>query len=733
MVYKLTKKFSNSIFFLIFLLIFQILNSIFQIPYVALASTTDGTIDATYKYAWGGNIGWINFGVSAGNVHITDSALTGYAWSDNYGWINLAPTTSGVKNNNEGALSGYAWGANLGWIDFSGVTINSSGVFAGSASGTVSGRVSFDCANCAVKTDWRPASARPTAATTAVVGGGGLPPESYNPPGSLASPVSIFINDNAEYTASPIVTLELKAGSNTGMMAISNEPDFSNVGQEPYVSQKSWNLCEQRPTAAACPADNTFYTVYVKFYTKQWGIPSETVSASIVYVKELPKKPLIARLPEFLQPFIPEFLKPKPSEPTAPEGWRTPALPLEELLAKEAPLSLKGGFSLLDPKAIGRLVFAPLPRDFRILVQKLPQLGETFSEVGITRMTQLLKLRTAKLTLPGLTETVSLPRGVPVAELPAAIKEKLPTEIVFARTGNGLIDINVALTLTEKGKAQQKITAVSRQSLELVVKLEKPAKSVKGYVVFKSRIMNQESRIMDQNSTAMIHNSEFTIQDLTASLFFAKPAFAQIRTQPVEVEEKLVLMEFEYTDPDGDGIYTAEIQAPIIDGEYEIITVMDYEDPELGMKEIKLITVVDPEGYVYEKTDAKETRVPGAVISLYWLNPETKQYELWLAQQYQQENPQTSDITGRYSFIVPEGLYHLKVEAPGFLLYEGKPFQVTEGNGVHINIQLKTKYWWLNVADYKTIILVLLVVLLCYNFYRDRIREKLSKNENTIR
>jgi hypothetical protein len=128
---------------------------------IVLASTTDGTIDSVYKYAWGKNIGWVNFGTTGGNVHVTDSALTGYAWSENYGWINLNPTKSGVTNDGAGTLSGYAWGENLGWINFNGVTINSSGIFTGSASGDVSGQISFDCSNCTVKTDWRPQSVRP--------------------------------------------------------------------------------------------------------------------------------------------------------------------------------------------------------------------------------------------------------------------------------------------------------------------------------------------------------------------------------------------------------------------------------------------------------------------------------------------------------------------------------------------------------------------------------------------
>ena len=57
-------------------------------------------------------------------------------------------------------------------------------------------------------------------------------------------------------------------------------------------------------------------------------------------------------------------------------------------------------------------------------------------------------------------------------------------------------------------------------------------------------------------------------------------------------------------DEDGDGIYTAEIQAPAVDGEYEIITIMNYESEIIGTKELRLITVVDPEGYIYQKIAA---------------------------------------------------------------------------------------------------------------------------------
>lgn len=122
-------------------------------------------IDDGFKYAWGSNCGWINFGTLIGNVVISNDKLIGYAWNDNYGWINLAPSAGGIINNN-GKLSGLAWGEGLGYVDFNGVSINSDGYFLGYASSTNCGLINFNCANtnnCTlnnfkVRTTWRPVS-----------------------------------------------------------------------------------------------------------------------------------------------------------------------------------------------------------------------------------------------------------------------------------------------------------------------------------------------------------------------------------------------------------------------------------------------------------------------------------------------------------------------------------------------------------------------------------------------
>jgi len=154
-------------FFLITLSI--LLASSFYLP--VLASESNGTIDPSHKYAWGENLGWLNFGCDNCDVQITDTEISGYAWSRQYGWINLSPTSSpGVINNCAGQLSGSAWSSNLGWIDFSGTSIDMNGRFSGisSTSGTQSGRVTFDCTNCNVQTDWRQCSLRESPAQVVI-------------------------------------------------------------------------------------------------------------------------------------------------------------------------------------------------------------------------------------------------------------------------------------------------------------------------------------------------------------------------------------------------------------------------------------------------------------------------------------------------------------------------------------------------------------------------------------
>ncbi len=138
------------------------------IIFVAWGVANAGNIDPDtdgHKYAWGENIGWIDFEPAEGpGVTVTDTDVTGDAWGENTGWIVLD-----LINDGDGNLSGCAWGENVGWISFScdttdcdtvsyGIAVDPvTGEFSGNAWGENIGWISFDYAGSdasGVKTSW---------------------------------------------------------------------------------------------------------------------------------------------------------------------------------------------------------------------------------------------------------------------------------------------------------------------------------------------------------------------------------------------------------------------------------------------------------------------------------------------------------------------------------------------------------------------------------------------------
>ena len=143
-------------------LVYVILAIVGVLVIVGGARAASGYVDPVDRWAWGTNIGWINFSPADGGVTVYDDHLEGYAWAENVGWIRMgtyegggahtytndAPTTYGVNNDGAGNLSGYAWGTNIGWINFDpthgGVTIDQiTGEFDGYAWGENVGWIHF--------------------------------------------------------------------------------------------------------------------------------------------------------------------------------------------------------------------------------------------------------------------------------------------------------------------------------------------------------------------------------------------------------------------------------------------------------------------------------------------------------------------------------------------------------------------------------------------------------------
>ena len=125
-----------------------------------------------------------------------------------------------------------------------------------------------------------------------------------------------------------------------------------------------------------------------------------------------------------------------------------------------------------------------------------------------------------------------------------------------------------------------------------------------------------------------------------------------------------------------------------------LVVLVSIDPNAISEKELRLIVVIDPEGYIYEKNGNKETRIPEARVSLFQKNSQNGNFELWPAKNYQQVNPQKTDKSGNYSFLVTERVYKLAVSAEDYYDFAGKEFSVEEGRGVHENIALKPKSWW---------------------------------------
>jgi len=91
------------------------------------------TINPIHKYAYGANVGWVNFAADGANGAVMgEYVCSGYLYGANIGWIHIgdgAPenghqyandsaTDYGVNHAGLGKLRGYAYGANVGWINF---------------------------------------------------------------------------------------------------------------------------------------------------------------------------------------------------------------------------------------------------------------------------------------------------------------------------------------------------------------------------------------------------------------------------------------------------------------------------------------------------------------------------------------------------------------------------------------------------------------------------------------
>jgi hypothetical protein len=329
---------------------------------------------------------------------------------------------------------------------------------------------------------------------------------------------------------------------------------------------------------------------------------------------------------------------------------------------------------------------SPLAAKLSVWLDRFPSLRSTFIETGVelNNLSSLGQLRGKKFILPNFVNSAVLPANVVLTK------------------GMGKIDLNLTLEIDNNDEFRPVITALTNQTLFLSLRPDNPTEvvSITGYLVLRRVSLNAPQS--------------------TESFSFLPKARAQ--EMGAEIDNLPVLAEFTFTDPDGDGVYTAEIETPPVPGEYEILTLIKEKGRE--PKVVRLIAVIDPEGYVYRlDRDGLETRLPEIKVSLFRLDP-YGEFELWSAKEYNQDNPQITKKNGNYSFLVPPGTYYLEATNDQYHLYRSPEFMVNKGQGVHRNIELKPIKSWLDWVSSPLIWLMMVIALILTVIFKNKFSNK---------
>ncbi|MEO8105569.1 MAG: hypothetical protein ABI602_04525 [Candidatus Saccharibacteria bacterium] len=88
--------------------------------------------------------------------------------------------------------------------------------------------------------------------------------------------------------------------------------------------------------------------------------------------------------------------------------------------------------------------------------------------------------------------------------------------------------------------------------------------------------------------------------------------------------------------------------------------------------------------------DSKNNTIARAKVSLYYLEPVSRRWQLWDGRPYGQQNPQRV-ITNSYSLMAPAGEYYLQAAAPGYATVISNRFKVSSPKNLTMNFTLPSR------------------------------------------
>ena len=227
-------------------------------------------------------------------------------------------------------------------------------------------------------------------------------------------------------------------------------------------------------------------------------------------------------------------------------------------------------------------------------------------------------------------------------------------------------------------------------------------------------ILNQKVLQIGLNSSGELHVAgDSVILIEIPSDIFLKP----INVISVSTEESSYLM----TGIPDKNKYQLVISASKNSGASELRFVAVFKDGTIS--DIKTKLAVDPRGYIYQEGSnflgfgkKQEMRIEGARATIY--QKDGNDWKVWDAGKYFQQNPQTTDSSGEYTFFVPKGEYYLEVKKAGFRTYKTEPFKI---DGEMLNKNIKIVLW---IDSRLYIIIPILILAFLLIFLRIRKRSK---------
>ena len=487
-----------------------------------------------------------------------------------------------------------------------------------------------------------------------ISGGGGFVPPT--PPQIVPDPSpehpeipkSLIINNNNAYANSLNVILTLSA-QNAFQMAISNYSDFAGVSWEDYNILKNWNLTEGEGKK----------TIYAKFRSESGGV-SKTVSDTIIFDITAPTNVSALKAEPKNKKIELSWINPKDADFAGIKINRSQESYILSPNEGEVIYSSSGTFFIdanLENKiayfytvfscdqagnySSGAIVFAiPESSPDSKIIPEIPIIpGETIPEIPPEIFPEIP---------PEIIPLIPLPPQPPI--IPPFIPEqkiKLSDFSLKIKTDTGIIPLEIS---TQKPRESGGIKIIKDAPLAISIPADKFTKEVK-------------------TVTASITNN------ISSSSYLLK------------------------LNKDSNAFETV-IPTPLQKGKYNLILNIIYKDGTTESVSVEIL--IDPYGYIYKRIENQELRITNAVVSLFYLNPKTKKYELWFAEKYSQKNPQITDETGEYFFMVPKGKYYLEVAKENYYSEKTAEFEVID-EIVNINIEIKEipplwqKFIWLIV------------------------------------